>query len=85
MKRKNRYRSPLEELTPEELLRAAEEQEQSGQDGRAFRVAFQARSAAGNGSSDPGCPGSSGRSTRAAAIRAGNSAAIRASKATCCM
>jgi lipopolysaccharide export system permease protein len=41
--RKNRFRSPREELTPEELLQVAGELERTGGDGRAYRVAFHSR------------------------------------------
>jgi lipopolysaccharide export system permease protein len=43
IKRKNRYRSPHEELTPEELWGAAKETEAEGGDGRPFRIAYHAR------------------------------------------
>ena len=43
IQRKNRYRSPHEELTPEELWGAAKETEAEGGDGRPFRIAFHAR------------------------------------------
>ncbi len=38
--RKNRFRRPKEELTPAELLAAADQADQEGGDGRSFRMAY---------------------------------------------
>ncbi|ATB37991.1 hypothetical protein CYFUS_003417 [Cystobacter fuscus] len=43
MGRRNRFRSPKEELTPVELLEAAEEAERTGGDPRPFRMALHTR------------------------------------------
>lgn len=47
IQRKNRYRSPKEELTPEELLLAADEAKAAGEDPRPFHIAWHARVAQG--------------------------------------
>ncbi|HLT31776.1 MAG TPA: LptF/LptG family permease [Myxococcaceae bacterium] len=43
IQRKNRYRSPKEELTPDELRAAAVEAEAAGEDGRPFLIAWHER------------------------------------------
>jgi lipopolysaccharide export system permease protein len=41
--RKNRFRSPREELTPSELLLAAQQEEAAGRDGRPYLIAYHSR------------------------------------------